>query len=65
MPMQSLMFAHFTGHFFHGHGGVGPLGFFLFLAGIALLIWVIATPVDQPLRDKKPEPPSAVPRPPQ
>lgn len=61
MNMQSLMLAHFTGPFFHGHGGVGLFGFFLFLAAIAILIWVIATPTDRPLKDPKPEPPGAAP----
>ena len=61
MNMQSLMLAHFTGPFFHGHRGVGPLGFFLFLAAIAILVWVVATPADRPLKDPKPEPPGAAP----
>lgn len=65
MNIQSLMFAHFTGRVFHGHGGFGPLGLVLFLAAIAILIWVIATPADRPLKDTKPEPPGAAPRPPQ
>jgi hypothetical protein len=65
MNIHSLMLAHFTGRFFHGHGGVGPLGFFLFLATMAILIWVIATPADRPVNDAKPEPPGAAPPPPQ
>ena len=65
MNLQSLMLAHFTGRFFHGHGGVGLLGFFLFLAAMAILIWAIATPADRPLKDAKPQPPGAAPLPPQ
>jgi len=62
MNIQSLMLVHFTGRFFHG--GVGPLGFVLLLATTAILIWVIATPTDRPLKDPKPEPPGAAPQPP-
>ena len=65
MNIQSLMLAHFTGRFFHGHGGVGLLGFFLFLAAMAILIWAIATPAARPLKDAKPQPPGAAPLPPQ
>ena len=65
MNLQSLMLAHITGRFLHGHGGVGLLGFFLFLAAMAILIWAIATPADKPLKDAKPQPPGAAPLPPQ